>query len=190
LVGVGGMMVFCAWLGVRGHRFWRRAELFRQAFNASPTATAVLRMADHRFMEVNESYERLLRYSRNELIGHTQDELQIWDSPAERDAILSTLARDGRLRDRAIVLRRCGGEPLHIVYSAERVEIDGQEARLVMLRDVSEQVRSDELKARVEAQMQQTRRLESIGLLAGGIAHDFNNVLQAVKGYTELAVDG
>ena len=183
-------MFVLAWLGVRGHRLWRRAELFRKAFAASPTAVAVIRTADSRFLEVNESYERLLQYSRAELIGRSDEELGIWESTSDRDAALKALGREGRLRDRPIVLRRRDGERLHVVYSAERVEIDGQDARLAMLRDVSEQVRSDELKARVEAQMQQTRRLESIGLLAGGIAHDFNNVLQAVKGYTELAVDG
>lgn len=41
----------------------------------------------------------------------------------------------------------------------------------------------------LEAQLQQSDRLQSIGTLAGGIAHDFNNILSAIIGYTELTMD-
>jgi len=49
-------------------------------------------------------------------------------------------------------------------------------------RDITEQ-------ERLEAQMQQVAKLESIGRLAGGVAHDFNNILTGIGGYAELLAD-
>jgi PAS domain S-box-containing protein len=55
-------------------------------------------------------------------------------------------------------------------------------ASMTILRDVSD-------RKRMEQQIRQSQKLESIGTLAGGIAHDFNNILAAIIGYTELARD-
>ena len=52
--------------------------------------------------------------------------------------------------------------------------------------DITERKRAEEEKARLEAQLLQAQKMESIGRLAGGVAHDFNNMLSVILGYTEL----
>src|SRR5260370_22824245 len=42
-------------------------------------------------------------------------------------------------------------------------------------------------KERLEARLQQARRMETIGTFASGIAHNFNNIVGAILGYTEMA---
>ena len=59
---------------------------------------------------------------------------------------------------------------------------------LLFIRDIGERKRAEEERVKMEAQIQQTQKLESLGVLAGGIAHDFNNLLMAILGNIDLAI--
>jgi len=55
-----------------------------------------------------------------------------------------------------------------------------------LARDVTELKRAEEEKIKLERQLVQAQKMESIGRLAGGVAHDFNNMLTVILGYVEL----
>jgi PAS domain S-box-containing protein len=55
-----------------------------------------------------------------------------------------------------------------------------------VLRDVSERKDAEAEKRKIETQVQQAQKMESIGTLAGGIAHDFNNILMGIQGNASL----
>jgi len=58
-----------------------------------------------------------------------------------------------------------------------------------IVRDLTEQKRSEQASERLQAQLLQAQKMDSVGRLAGGIAHDFNNMLQVILGNVDLALE-
>jgi PAS domain S-box-containing protein len=61
-------------------------------------------------------------------------------------------------------------------------------AFISVVRDITDRKRAEEERERLQMQLLQAQKMESVGRLAGGVAHDFNNILAAVMGYTEMSL--
>lgn len=57
-----------------------------------------------------------------------------------------------------------------------------------VVRDITEQKKAEEKHLRLQDQLNQVQKMETVGKLAGGIAHDFNNMLSAIIGYSEIVL--
>ncbi len=77
--------------------------------------------------------------------------------------------------------KRYDGVPFDTEVTLNGIDLGEAGNLLAIVRDVSAQKQS-------ELQLRQAQKMESIGTLAGGIAHDFNNILNAIIGYTDLAM--
>src|SRR5205814_8803776 len=85
--------------------------------------------------------------------------------------------------------RKADDEYTTLGVNGYRIGGPAPESRRVIgfVKDVSDKVRAEEERLRLEAQLKQAEKMQAVGHLAGGIAHDFNNILGAILGYGELA---
>jgi len=65
---------------------------------------------------------------------------------------------------------------------------NGSDYLVGMMLDITERKRAEAEKAKMQAQLVQAQKMESMGTLAGGVAHDFNNILTVIQGYAQLGM--
>lgn len=111
-------------------------DKFGKVFRSSPIAFSIATVAEGRFIDVNEAFERRYGYSRKELLGRTVFEISVWDNPGERIQMLDEVRKQGHVRNRATRFRTRSGELLETIYSADIIELDGEECLLAVSEDV------------------------------------------------------
>ncbi len=80
------------------------------------------------------------------------------------------------------------GEMRWVEASGLKIMWEEKPAILNFYSDITERKRAEEERKRLQAQLEQIQRMETIGILAGGIAHDFNNLLMAIQGNVSLGL--
>jgi PAS domain S-box-containing protein len=145
---------------------------------------------------VSPSVEEMRGYMPDEMIGHRYEEFMPPDSAedfrAELANALYPAGLDSAPSPRKHVLEveqyKKNGETMLVEIAAS--PIIGSDEKIVevvgVARDITERVLQQEKHEQLESEIQNARKLESLGVLAGGVAHDFNNILVSVMGYTGI----
>ncbi len=133
-------------------------------------------------LECNKGLSEITGYDYNELIG--MDGLSLI-SEDTRDKVIQNINAGYEKSYEAKGVRK-DGQIYPIRLEAKNIPYKKKKVRVVEFRDITEIKRFEKEKLKLEAQLQQAQKMESIGTLAGGIAHDFNNILFPILGYADM----
>ncbi len=158
-------------------------EKFATAFHLSPNLILISTQADGRCLDVNEAYLRYTGYTRDEIIGHTTHELNLWANAADRRQMLDQLARDGAVHGLEIEYRKKSGEVGSAVFYAEQITIDGEPCLITMAQDVTAYKQAQVALNRFAVDLQ--NRNEELDAFSRTVAHDLKSPLGNIIGFSE-----
>ncbi|HPG42010.1 MAG TPA: two-component regulator propeller domain-containing protein [bacterium] len=138
----------------------------------------------------NNAFARILEVQPDKLVGSNL--LEIF--PQEEQALILDETQKRKMGEKStyqLYYYTPGGEKKYLRVNITPWFNDKKEliGAIGAIMDISNQVKAEENKAMMEAQLRQAQKLETIGTLAGGIAHDFNNILVPIIGYTEMSLE-
>jgi PAS domain S-box-containing protein len=173
---------------IHNQRVLRASEgRFATAFYASPVAMAITTLAEGRYVDLNEAFERQMGYSRSEVIGKTSLELNVWPTAAHRAAMTDALQQHKTVRHQNAQFRTKSGRVITTLYSAGLVTLDGRPCVLAAILDVTAQKQAEDALRESEAKFRllvETTRFGIYIYRENGQFCYFNPPVELFTGYT------
>jgi PAS domain S-box-containing protein len=158
-------------------------QRFTRVFLSSPDAMVVSHLEDGHIIEVNECWERSFGFSREEIIGRTTHELDLYPSEADREKLLACMRGSAPVHDFELCLRTRGGVLRHVQISADTDEIGDQQCRITIIRDITDRRRAEE----AQESLAHLSKLAVMGEMTAMVAHEVNQPLGAILSNAEAA---
>ncbi len=181
LVGIQAMIIDITERKRREKALRESEEKFFKAFMGSPQAIVITSLDNGVILETNDTFLELTGYSREELIGRKAIELDLWNSPEERERIIKTLNEQGIVKNLERQFRKKTGEMHTWLFSAQIVNIDNNPCMLSVTVDITERKKAEELLRKID---------EMKSEFLSNVSHELRTPLQSISGFTKLIMNG
>jgi PAS domain S-box-containing protein len=170
-----------------------RERQFTTVFHSNPAAITITSVKDNRIIEINRAWEQMTGISREEAIGHTTFELDLWINPEIRELFIRDLRERGEVKDIEVKVRTKSGEPVYMLMSGQFIDFNREKCLLTMAQDITGSKRMEE-KLRM-ASLYTRNLIEAsldplVTISSGGKIMDVNKATEHVTGVSRKDLIG
>ncbi|QQS37271.1 MAG: PAS domain S-box protein [Ignavibacteriales bacterium] len=120
-------------------------EKFFKAFHISPDSININTVSEGKYLDVNQGFESLTGYSKDEVIGRTSREINIWDDINERQKLVAFLSKSGEVTDFEAAFRLKDGKVRIGLMSARLIKVENEICILSITRDITERKKAEQI---------------------------------------------
>jgi len=135
-------------------------DKFAKVFRQSPVSLTITRAKDHRYLDVNDTFEQITGWTRAEVIGRTPMDIGVWANSSEREDFVKRIVTDGVIHGIEIRYYTKGGEHRVGLGSGELIEIGDEPCVLAVIADITDRKRSEEVLAGVNRRLIEAQEKE------------------------------
>jgi PAS domain S-box-containing protein len=160
---------------------------FSAAFQASPVFISIMRMSDEKYVLANDALLSWMLTPREEVLGRTSAELDMWAVPAEREQAWHDLRTVGSIRQRECRWRNRRNELFTVLVSAERITLADQPHILSLVLDITQRKHAEVEILKALAREKELSQLKSN--FVSMVSHEFRTPLGIIQSSAELLRD-
>ena len=168
-------------------------EKFRLAFQTSPDSINLNRLSDGMYIDLNEGFTNLTGYTREDAIGKTSIELNIWYDPKDRERLVKVLTKDGYVKNLEAKFQGKNGQIMTAHMSARVFDLNQEKVILSITRDITDYKRTEEALLQSENLYRGIFENASIGMTRvslDGIYCEVNPAMTRILGYSSTELIG
>ena len=125
---------------------------FVKAFESCPIPLSISRKSDECIIDINDSFLELFEFNKKEVIGSTLNLLKLYGCVQEKNTeLINCLNKQGSFNKHELILYSKNRKPIHLIFSTEQIQIDGEEHILSTYIDLTEKLKSQKIIAESEA---------------------------------------
>ena len=163
-------------------------ERFEQSFNANPAPALICRLSDQRFVKVNRGFLDLSGFERDDVIGRTVFELDLFNGASHRDHAKNHLRKGMPIGQMEAELQTADGGTRFIIVAGQPIEMADEPCMLFTIADLEDRRKAETALTHSEAKFDRTFQMAPAAMMMTSLCDQtvlaINPAFEQMTGYT------